>query len=374
MIYILLLIFTIYISRCMLKYKDNRKISIILSLVFLVVMSTVAGLRSINLGYDAKQYIPSVFYRLNNTKGFFEFSNGSDFEFIFKVISYIGYKVNPNINFLMFCYNFTVTLFVLLFAYKEKNSIPINVTILIYYTTLYVCSYNIIRQSIAIAILMYSYSLLRNNQKIKSFIFLLLAILSHNSAFIAIPVFFIKLVYDNIRSRKTKDSFLLIVTLAIILICFVYEKVIYLFNSLGILNDKFVYYLIKYGNQGIDLNLADTLFKLVCVIIAIMLVIKKNKTEYKCNFEILLIFSIISLAMNIVAFKIYPIYRCGNYYFYISLMYLIPNIKLIFVKEDRKKGNFLAYSIVILFFIWKVFIGNAYLIYPYYSDIIYWLC
>lgn len=367
MIYILMLIFVIFISTIMHKNKDNKKVVIFLSLVLLVSLSFVAGIRAMELGYDAKQYIPTIFKRLEKYDTFSTFSNGFDFEFLFKVISYFAYKIHPNTISLMFFYSFVTTLFMLLFAYNEKDNLPFNCTLVIYYATLYLYSYNIMRQAIALAIIFYSFSLLRKNKYIKSLLFLIVALLSHDSAFIAVPIFIIKFVTERLDTKAKKTYFLTFTTVFVVALCFMYEDIIYLLNNIGLLPDKFVNYLSTYGDNAIDLNLADTLFKLLCVIISFF-VLKMQKLEQDESY-CFLIYALLALMMNIIAFKIYPIYRCGNYYFYLCLFYLFPKIKTLFCEEQQKFGNGFMYAIVILFFLWKVILGNAYLIYPYSSDI-----
>ena len=83
-----------------------------------------------------------------------------------------------------------------------------------------------------------------------------------------------------------------------------------------------------------------------------------------------------SLKIKIISIKLHPIYRIGQYYYYIGVLNILPLLKNFIKSKDlvnKKIINFLIYSALIFMFVWLTLLGNGHKVYPYQSDIYTWM-
>jgi len=188
-----------------LNYSKNKYFKIILSLLFVFIISFIVGLRGRNIGIDTKSYT-SFFYGLNISikDKFFQLlatiakllsNNHSIFLFLVSFLT--------NYNYFISFYNMDDKNFCIYFAIFLSFFLFINVNI------------NIIRQGLAMsfftngAVIFY-----KNGSKkcINIIILFLLAILTHNSSIIVITGFmFFSIILYNISPRKTEILFYILI-------------------------------------------------------------------------------------------------------------------------------------------------------------------
>ena len=371
--YIVLFVFVLFLSRVIEKNKNN-KFGYIFATIFIIVLSTVAGVRSIEMGWDAQKYVISTFFRLNYFNGELRpFLNATTVEIGFSVYSFILYKLCSDINFLMFGYSFLTTLLVTMFAFREKDNIPISKVLIVYYFTLYLISFNIIRQSISTLIILLSVSFYKDKKIISAFLLYIVAILFHNSAVLAIPIYVLFSILKNGDSNSAKIKKGLFVVICVLIICSIYEKLALSLYQAGIISQKYYSYMIEYDR--IDYNLSNILINAYWLVFGLLFLKVGTNTKRFNNLIFSVVMLFISLVINIISIKIHPIYRIGYYYYYVGMFNLVPVFST-YVKKDStnyKLGNYVVYVALILMFLWMTILGNGHNIYPYHSDIIQWL-
>lgn len=372
-IYIITFLVVIVLSKLIERYKKS-KISYFIAIVLLLILSIVAGIRSVDMGWDASKYVVSTFYRLDYYNGLIEpFMNETTVEMGFSIYSWFLYKLYPNINFLMFGYSFITTFFIMIFAFREQNKISISKVLIIYYLTLYLVSYNIIRQSISVAIVLVSISLFKDKKKIKALMLFIISLLFHDSAILAIPIYILYIILNKSSSNNIKLRRAIIILIVTLIVSYCYSYIIQMLYNIGLITQKYYNYFLSYDD--IDYNLSNIFINIYWLIFSCVF-IKMDTEKNKFNeliFNIVL-FSI-SLVINVVSIKIHPIYRISYYYYYIGLFNFVPRFNS-YIRNDkanRKVGNLLVYGFLLLMFLWMTVLGNGHNIYPYHSDIYIWL-
>lgn len=180
--------------------KGYKKIGIFNLIVSLFSLCFLAGVRDLTVGTDIYYYFYQIFYDFTHTEiGILaEFANtGVDIGFI--LLIYIG-KIFNNVNISMFIVEFAVLAPIYIFAYRNRKKYSITFIILIYCLTMYVRSFNLMRQSIAISLLILSMDYFKDRNIKKSLICFILAVLMHKTAIIGL------IIYVIIYIRNTKGE------------------------------------------------------------------------------------------------------------------------------------------------------------------------
>ena len=367
LIYIFIFLIILVLSKkASYRSQLNQKNFIEIFLI-LIILSIFSGIRNVSMGYDASMYVTSTFYKLNFYNGSLNFLNNTNIEIGFRIFSLLLYKLYPNINFLLFGYSLLTNILVLISLQNLKDKIDLKYSIPIYYLSLYLLSFNIIRQSISISFFLCAFSLLlkhNDNKSIsnskKNLVVIILIVLGctfHNSSLIALFIFVLYFIIKNKMIDLKLLTIFMIVSTCIIFLLF--NNVMNLAYSFKMISEKYFFYITN-AKEEIDFNFAVTLLKSFVMFISLKQNLENDSVDRKCSF----LFATFALLTNFLAFKAYPIYRCGLYFFYISIFLTLGRSWKVSY-QGKNISLALNYFILIIYFIWKIYLGNAYLIYPY---------
>ena len=198
-------------------YKDGNKIKLQsrqqskISIVTLLLISTLFGLYSL-----ASSHIPYISDRGVYASAFSE--NGGD---------YFTIGLNQLHKFLILFSNdpkilfFTVTFlctFLVLLAHRLNDDAKLNTLLYLVLSELFIYSFYLLKQAPAIALAAIATTMLLQEKKLLSLLFLVLAILFHESALILIPVYILILCADIPWVRR--GSYILMILVVIFFIPF----------------------------------------------------------------------------------------------------------------------------------------------------------
>ena len=169
------------------KKIGNKKYILFLLLSFLLLFTLVA-FRSNKVGMDYK-FVGETFTRVVNDT--YTKSDVSWFGLpLFLICKGIGFFFGDSV----FVFYFIIAFFSLLFLYKAilKNSTNPTISLFLMISfCLYYQMFNQSRQMLAVVIVLYSYTYLKEKNFWKYFFIILLATMIHNSAFVMMPVYFL---------------------------------------------------------------------------------------------------------------------------------------------------------------------------------------
>lgn len=336
-----------------LKASNHNKLVRWLVCAIILALSTFAGVRSVDLGWDARKYVVGTFWRLEQYNDSFSRYMSSTFvEPGFSALSWLLYKLTPNINFLLFGYSLITNVAIYKFLLKEKSSLVFGS--FIYFSTLYLMSFNIIRQAISIPLTLLSFSYLKDNKMTISIILLILASSFHMSSLFSVVIWLIY--YLVKKSKRPRNSTIAIIAVVTGLAIF-YQSLALLLNRIGILSEKYYSYILSYDVA--DSNLTNIALSSFWVITALATCPTRRKAKlfYVVNL-------IIALIINIASIKVHPIYRLGLYFLFFGVFYASKNLEG--SKNDNSKIIKTTTVVVMsLWIFWTILWGNSYNIYPY---------
>ena len=357
------------------KVKKNKKLEIILLIISVLPLSILAGLRTIDLGWDVEQYGIAIYNRINS----FTFTNLvaytklGYFEPGFLYLFYICIKIFNNINFVLFCLHIIITFSVLYFAYQNKEKSPILITMILYEFTLYFITYSTLRQCVSLALCFISCALYSKKKFKSAYLIALFGMFFHSSAIVSILTLLIMQFNDSKSiSKKTKFliNFLLISALFIGIMN--YEWIIREVSNAGIVSQRYENYLTnKYHSEHLVVRGSVVLLKTFNVILGLLYYkCKKINQQEKSANKKWYIMILIDYVVLFLSFKILNIHRITYYLYFPAIFAFIPQTVKVFKNDEknRKLGYIIILLVYFLYFLQNL-LWNYYDMYPYRSII-----
>lgn len=366
MIYVLMFVGSLLLFNIALKFRfTNKKVFVLFSLIALVLPCFLAGVRDYSIGTDVNLYVEPLYRVSKCFSHFFDFVNMSgsevnDYGYLF--LTFICGKLSNDI-FLLF---FLSELLVIAPIYKSllnmtDKSKPILYGIFIFYMVLYNLSFNMVRQSIAIAFSILSFTYFLKKKNLKSILSLIIAFCFHSSSIIMLTTFILSTFFES-RKSNSKDTVGLryLIVIILILVVILFPNIIRMLINLGLLNAKHFSRLLGYYNN-IDINFVRTAWY-----IAFYLLFLLNKGKLSKNLSNSYFYSFLSF-ISIIILQLGAVVqfseRIGYYYFFITLILGVPFMCFNNNSDNSIKRKSIINLIVIFIFFsywfyWSIYIGS----------------
>lgn len=368
-------IFFIYIAQKEFE-KKNKKLGIIFSIIGILIPCILAGLRDVSVGIDVQAYTTKIYNIALSAESLPSFLSDSWVEVGYSIFIYVIARIFRDIHWVLFFTELIMCIFIYLTAYEKRKDIPMYLVFLVYFCIFYNTSLSIMRQGIAMFIIMYSLTKLEKKNYILTIIYFILAVTFHASAIMAIPMYLLIFLSSlNLDYKKEKKIYIAIFSVLLITVIF-YEPILKLLScDLHVIPIKYYDYLnSQYVNSKIDINYTELLFKLfwicayaICVFFNID---KFKKHEYKVN--IYFAFLLIDFIVLPISFKISNASRITFYYGIPGLILLIPYLINSLKNTDIKQliPKIGMFAMLLFYWFYSVILYGASNTYPYISDII----
>ena len=363
-----------YISEFNFRRKKNRYGCIYL-LIAVIPLLLLAWARNPSLGYDMELYGIKVFENVKglNISKIKTYIDNSIIESGYLWIVYILSRIKPDINFMMIGLQLINTFAFVCLAYKYREKCSITLMMIMYETTWYLFTYNILRQSISLAICLFMILCFENKKYIMTIALFILGTYFHDSMiFSIISVMILIIMSSKNKSLKNKIIFCVLITILSILVLIFYNNIINICSDIGLIGEKYVD---KLSNgefrTKIDIEYSLLFLKTATILLGILYFASKavSKEEKNNNLKWFTML-IIDFIVTFLSFKIRNTDRITWYLYYPALFIFVPQTIKIFKKN--KVNRVLAYSCIssvfILYFLEKM-ITNQYNICPYVSNL-----
>lgn len=171
------------------------------------------------------------------------------------------------------------------FLYRIMNKMKLNKFIFIstFIFMIFPYSFNIMRQVLAIVLVMYSFMHLFENKNIRSLLFLILAIMFHKPAIVLIPIY---LCHLFVKNKKMRNALMIVIYSLIV--------ALFLSNILNLVNiDALSRYTSYLDMSEFDYRLIfTTIIKQIPIILILYLFRREFKEDNKDNYTYIAIFII----------------------------------------------------------------------------------
>jgi len=232
-----------------------------------------------------------------------------------------------------------------LFIFKNRKNINIGITVFIFICLFYNQSFNVVRQSLAMSISIFSYIYMKERKCFKFFLTVGIAFCFHYSAILLL------LIYPIFRSIETLPKIKKYIYITIVVCLFSYNSILNLVIKITGLTKYSIYY-----TDGIKISFHDILFK---ALIVIFIIINLNRLKKQNNYIYKLSnVYFIGVLLSLTSFFAPYIGRI-SYYFDMTLLLIIPNI----IKTYSQKNGVIVYYLSLIFFYGYYFYYFLYLNY-----------
>lgn len=340
-----LIYFALELFLCYFASKSKSKIWIFLSFIFPIFF---IGLRY-NVGTDYKNYskIFDIIKSIDNIKDLLDFNWEIGAKLLFKIVSLLF-----DDNKIIFVFIALLTIYPIYRCNKMFNYKYLVLSMLIFNTIYMPFCMNGMRQGIAMSCILYSIVLAINEKKIKSILWLLIAISFHSSAFIVAPYLLVNFLdKSNNKNKSSKYTIYLTIIMSIIVLIFLKDLINNAFFS------SYSFYIKNINTNSISFS--SIIISLPTIIIVFLM---KSKDKYINTFSVLLISGII---FKVVGTSAQYLNRISLYFTFFEIL-LIPYLIQKIEKKQTKFIVLLMYALyLIAYFIFQYYILDRNEIFPY---------
>lgn len=239
--------------------------------------------------------------------------------------------------------------FLLASLVKLKDHISISMALWVYYCYYYVASFNVMRQLIAVSIILYATVLLAENKKIIFVVLVIVASLFHTSAILTLVFLLLK----QLQNVKVRHHMVLIFSGAVLLI---FSGGVLLNSFGGFMGDYSKY--LSHSNGIVSFAyLIDILPTFLVVAIPIFIYIYYYRSDRE--FDLYCIIGLFSIVVLIIGYHFSWFQRVLYYFDIMQVLVVAINTRRIRLPQNRlivKSAIFIFY----LFYFWysSVYIGS----------------
>lgn len=338
------------------KYKIPRYIG---SLAAIILPSALAGLRDFSIGTDINEY-GNAWFRFSiqyhyDLLFFLKFAVGSDIGALYALLNYIISSITDNVHWFYFALSLLTNVIVVKALDDNEDIIDPSFGYLSYLFLFYNLSLNAMRQSVAIALILYGYKYIKEKKNIRYLIVVLVATMFHSSAVAAVTLLVIGLLSNGKQKLVTK-SLMLALCFGFVLF---FPQIIKIFVNTGIISTRYFAYAINTKRGG-----GFERIILLCMPFIIMTSygIRGYSGLKKEVFNELSMFLGFSTILSLMAFRLTYAVRVA-YYFDIMLAILSPflmeNSKLQFKVQKKHFNSILIISYLLIYWIVVYAIRNS---------------
>lgn len=308
----------------------------------ILIPALLAAIRGIEVGTDYWAYLRHIYEMTNNIDSLADFDTiRMNFEFGYNFLVYLLTRLTDNILFDIFLIYIFMNFIVLKALERLIGSKYLFLGYLFYLSGYWLLGFNILRESIAIVIVLYSFTYIKNKKLVPFILTAIFATLFHKTAILVVPLY---VIYSK-NSTYREYIYFFVVVLSILLSSFFLGEISNFSGYSHYMTDKYV----KDGSVG-----ALAMILLSVLLISPFFLLQKSLTKtdsfQKFYFKTLYLY----IFIKFLSFQI-PLLTRLNFYYEIIL---IP-IAIEFFKTRNKyttftRHFFIAY-IFFYFIIYKLF-------------------
>lgn len=242
--------------------KTENRLLLVFSMLLPILLE---GLRYKYVGTDMSVY-GDVFFRDSRFyKGFFDIiKKAPTQEYLYYLLNYICIKITPNINFFLTVCAAIKVFLVYSTAYRQRNEISPTFFIATYFLFFYFSGFSMMRQSLAIALSIYSLNYYFSDRKLPFLLTNVCAYFFHNSA--VLMILLILLYY----MRNMKYRLPVNIVMAMLLLLAI-RSIMVLFLGGGLFSAEKVEH---YMDSGVNTAKTNILLTVSCLLYALYLKLK----------------------------------------------------------------------------------------------------
>lgn len=360
-----------YVAEHEVNYRrgKTRKYYYLCCYLAIFILALFAGLRATSVGTDVEAYGYRLFLRaceqdgLKNIQDLFNYTiSGQSYEFGYVLANFLVSRFTNILNIWLFILSFATLTFVFQALRRYENRFPLWLGMLIYLLLYYNESLNLMRQSLAGAIIIFAFQYIEKRKPVQYLSWIFIAMQFHTGAMVAAVFYFISLILDSKYSFRRQ---LVLIVISIVALFGLQEIINYLVQ-IGLLHERYSLY-VTGGEFSLYLNGILIRLPIICLLIWKRQWIGKNIPEGKLLMSLFFMEAIFIQAISLSQ----AAYRLAAYFGYGRIL-LFPALQVVYDGISSRKKQLLKYGVIIYTIVWwgyYILIGNSNDTLPYIIDI-----
>ncbi|MDU1006517.1 MAG: EpsG family protein [Clostridium butyricum] len=328
----------------------------------LLMPCILAGIRDFSVGNDVLLYGNYWFetaVKSDSIVSYIDYAVRSDLGAGYAVLNWIISRITHNLHMYYFLFElFQIT--ILYFVIKEyKEKLNISFVFLTYYFLFYNESLNILRQIIAVLLVLYSYKYIKNKKVTKFILTIILAFTFHSSSLVGVVLYPLDWAMKS-KLKKMYTGGILIVSLIVMV---GYQHVFALLSNWGLLSSE--RYIKYFSNDLVGGRMVRLLFW--GIVISTLIWKRKKSIKYMNEGRTLILYAGLSFIMTLLTFISSAWIIRIAYYFDIFIIFQLPLLaKVLPFRIKNQNGNYLIITIFLfVYWIFNIVIRNNGGTYPF---------
>lgn len=345
------------------KHK-NKYVRNFCVVIALLIPSILAGLRDYSVGNDVLLYGNGWFERATTYNSLFEYLSKANEYSVgvgYGLVNYVISRLTNNPHVFYFIYELLQVVILYLIVYRYKEKISITFAFAVYYFSYYNLSLSMLRQIMAMLLVLHSYKYIEERNLVKYVINIFFAAMFHSSAIIGLVLYLIKILIDN---KQLKIIYKALIVGGCLVGVLLYQQVFSFLSLIGINGIE------RYSHYMTDSEVGGRFIRFTywtALSILIFLRGKKCKSYYQQS-EYLQLIMVISTVCSVVLFIGSTwIIRIAYYFDVFQVLYLpilAPNLGVA-IGRNKKAGYLILLLLVVVNWLITFVIRNGAATYPF---------
>lgn len=333
--------------------------------VAIVLLALLAAFRSSTIGVDVSTYVIAVFNRVSASPSIIDVLTYSSVEQGYEALAYLSSLILDDVHVFHFATEAIILLLVIAAFSSYKKTASLTVAFIAFLFLYFATTLNIVRQSIAIAIVFYSSKYMFSKEYLKYVLGIVVAFFFHRSAIVALMLLFIHVFLS--KSEASKFRTILVVLASVFVIGFM-NTVISFGVELNLFPQQYSGYIGSEGNSSIASQILARL-----PLIGLGTILYSQMNNYNEMSKTLFCFLIIDCILGCTSVVIGDASRISLYFGIWQCVYIAEIYKMSGMKMS-KSNRCIIRAIIILYLVGYWFycvpIRNFGMTYPYVSDVL----
>ena len=349
-----------YLSVGILLYNfEKQKNQKFVVFICIMILSLLAGFRDVSIGTDVRIYANNVYSaasKVTNVNELRDFLFQSplhtinEIESAYMFVVFIGAKLFKSLFGPLFLTSLIINTGVFVGLFRIREHLSYNIAIMVYCFMFYQQSYNMMRQWMAMAIIIYGIKYIYDRKLIKYIITVLVAMLFHRSAFIGISLYFLALYMEKPRNLLRQT---VVITGTVLGVVF-FQSIVAALTSSGMLTAKYL----KYSLGGtVSLFWQELVIRIPPIALCTVLYkpMKKADIHHAFWFIIMLIEAAISQLHSIMDLAT----RIGAYFWVSQIIELSMACKVGIRNQKILVKSLVASYVILYWFVMYIYFGYS---------------
>lgn len=265
---------------------ENRKYQKSAIFICILLLSLLAGFRSSSVGTDVQIYAESISAaagKISNFKRLRYFLFDSSYHVIngvesgYLLVAFVGRKLFGGLFGTLFLTAFIINTGVFFGLYRIREHLSFNIAILIYCFMFYQNTYNLMRQWMALAVIIFGLRYIYDKKLFKYILTIAIAMSFHTTAILGLLLYFVYAYTDKYKNQFCRA--LVLVSIVMVVVC--YKQIITFLISNGLVSSKYIYYSI--GNN-VSIFIPELIIRLPAILLCGVMYKPMYKTDEHHNY------------------------------------------------------------------------------------------